>query len=293
MSNKLKDSKLGEKDEYVVEGVILADEFRDRKTGRKIDVLPSEVITEEELAEALADKVSSLTVLNITALTDAQLNGLKCGDVVLKEDSTGKHAYKVTYKQEHHGICLSYFDCGYLETISYDYTDGHWVFNSKDVCEVQEKITSSTDLVAKTLKQTEANWSVDLDLQPYDASKTSISKAYGKICVVNGIMYIVISCTNTNITESSQSVQSYAPMEITIPESIGSKIFDEDGNDLTTAGTNKIISSAYVRQGAATSFAWIYHQGANKLKISNAYNGATVNAGASLQSELRTFLVLF
>lgn len=164
---------------------------------------------------------------------------------------------------------------------------------SYDYADLIEYYLVNADVVAKTLKQTEANWELELNLTPYDAEKTSISKAYAKISVVNGIMYIVISCTNTNITESTQTIQSFEPMVITIPSSIGSKIYDEDGNDLTTSGTNKIISSAYVRQGTATSFSWLYHQGANKLKIQNPYNGATLNAGASIQSELRTFLVLF
>lgn len=81
---------------------------------------------------------------NMEQLSDGMLNSLKVGDVVQKKTGEQKHCYIVTYKEEKHGICLSYFDCGYLETISYDYTNGHWVFNSKDVIEVpsMEDITS-------------------------------------------------------------------------------------------------------------------------------------------------------
>lgn len=113
--------------------------------------------TQGEVTQAdLADKVKFIEVSNITALTDAQIDGLKVGDVVQKITGSMKHCYTVTYKQEHHGICLSYFDCGYLETISYDYTEGHWVFNSKDVCEVQGNIKLGTYILSgETLKWVE------------------------------------------------------------------------------------------------------------------------------------------
>lgn len=76
---------------------------------------------------------------NIQSLSDDLLNSLRVGDVVQKKTGNQKHCYIVTYKEEKHGICLTYTDCGYMETISYDYTDGHWVFNSKDVKEVLGK----------------------------------------------------------------------------------------------------------------------------------------------------------
>ena len=97
----------------------------------------------------LVDSSSIKLVLknkSIENLSDEDLNNLKAGDIVLKETGEQKHTYIVTYKQENHGICLSYFDAGYLETISYDYTNGHWVFNSKDVVEVQEKLVSGTNI---------------------------------------------------------------------------------------------------------------------------------------------------
>lgn len=83
---------------------------------------------------------------NMQQLSDGLLNSLKVGDVVQKKTGNQKHCYIVTYKEEKHGICLSYIDCGYMETISYDYTNGHWVYNSKDVCEVQQKLVSGTNI---------------------------------------------------------------------------------------------------------------------------------------------------
>lgn len=62
------------------------------------------------------------------------LDALKCGDIIVKTDSTGGHAYLVTYKKEKVGICLTYLDASTVETQSYDYDEdtGTWVYNSED-----------------------------------------------------------------------------------------------------------------------------------------------------------------
>lgn len=82
------------------------------------------------------EKVSAITVSDIKSISSDELSSLRCGDIVCKEDSSGKHSYVVTYKKDNVGICLSYFDgSGYIETVSYDYTGGTWVYNSTDVFE--------------------------------------------------------------------------------------------------------------------------------------------------------------
>ena len=82
--------------------------------------------------------VARLEVEDVTAMTTAQLNALKCGDVVVKNEDGNKHTYLVSYKEDEQGICLTYTDCENVETVAYDYTDGEWVFNSKDVTHIGE-----------------------------------------------------------------------------------------------------------------------------------------------------------
>ena len=77
-----------------------------------------------------------LTVGNMTTLTDAQIDSLACGDTVIKEDSSGTHSYRVTYKKDETGICITYTDASLIETVSYDYTDGHWIYNSTDITDL-------------------------------------------------------------------------------------------------------------------------------------------------------------
>lgn len=84
-------------------------------------------------------KKNRMTVIsttdNIKELTTADINKLKAGDIVLKNDSTGKHAYIVTYKKNGTGICLTYVDASVAETVSYDYNavTKEWVYNSTDI----------------------------------------------------------------------------------------------------------------------------------------------------------------
>lgn len=77
--------------------------------------------------------VTSLSgITDMTKLTDDQCNALECGDVVLKKTGNQYHSYRVSYKEKNTGLCLTYVDATNVETISYDYTGGHWVYNSTD-----------------------------------------------------------------------------------------------------------------------------------------------------------------
>ena len=77
--------------------------------------------------------VAILEVSSITTITTAQLNALKAGDVVIKNENGNKHTYVVSYKEDGVGICLTYTDASVAETVSYDYTDAQWVYNSTDI----------------------------------------------------------------------------------------------------------------------------------------------------------------
>lgn len=110
----------------------------------------------EKVDESLVEIIETA---NIEQLTDAQLNSLHCGDIVRKKTGNMFHCYIVTYKEENHGICLSYFAAGYTETISYDFTDGHWIFNSKDIIEIPSE-QNIKDLAKEEIESAE-NGTVD------------------------------------------------------------------------------------------------------------------------------------
>ncbi len=84
----------------------------------------------DKLEKASAKLVASGSIKDLT--TD-EINDLQAGDIVVKTTGDQKHTYIVTYKEEGQGICLSYFNAGYSETVSFDYVDGEWVYNSTDI----------------------------------------------------------------------------------------------------------------------------------------------------------------
>lgn len=106
--------------------------------------------------------IELMNTQNIEHLSDDFLDTLKAGDILTKQTGNQKHTYVVSYKEEKHGICITYVACGYMETISYDYTDGHWVFNSKDVIEVPTMNDIVQGLVGKYVRIMDAPASTTL-----------------------------------------------------------------------------------------------------------------------------------
>ena len=68
---------------------------------------------------------------DVKALSNSQIDLLRCGDYLVKKDASGEHAYKVTFKSDT-GMCITYHDASVIETQSYDKVDGNWVYNSED-----------------------------------------------------------------------------------------------------------------------------------------------------------------
>ena len=77
--------------------------------------------------------VNTVEVSNIKSIPSKVLNELKAGDVVVKLTGNMKHSYRVSYKEDGQGICLTYTDASIAETVSYDYVGSKWVYNSTDV----------------------------------------------------------------------------------------------------------------------------------------------------------------
>lgn len=76
-----------------------------------------------------------VVVTDMKSLTGEQLESLEAGDKVIKNDSTGKHAYTVSYKGDG-GLCLTYADCENVETVAYEKTGGTWAYDSTDVTHI-------------------------------------------------------------------------------------------------------------------------------------------------------------
>lgn len=125
---------------------------------------------------------------DIKKLTNAQISVLECGDFVVKQTGNQKHTYKVTYKEEEQGLCLTYDDASCVETVSYDYVEGNWVYNSTDISSIEGG--GGTAVVANpTLTGGEAV----LNGLEIDNTKYKIKKMYKH--------KIILQCPNVNYDE--------------------------------------------------------------------------------------------
>ena len=254
---------------------------------------------------------------NIEQLSDNLLNSLRVGDVVQKKTGNQKHCYIVTYKEEKHGICLSYFDgSGYMETISYDYIGGHWVYNSKDVKETLGKnediqvngitskgiantgnIANIGDIVAtgaisgKTLSQSEPNKEFDIvinqDLQGCTESETSFKKCK----VINNILYFIVETTLTNNTGANVSFNNLA-FKCVVDNEVASKIYRIDGKPLNnyTSGDKTVISNDQANRDSSIVSLAVRSYEANAIQP--FIPGFTLNDGASVNVSFRFFYSL-
>jgi len=94
----------------------------------------------EQILEALtsAPGYQRFEVTDINSIDGTILDALQCGDQVVKITGKYNHLYTVSYKGDGvgQGICLTYVAAGLIETVSYDYTENGWVYNSTDKCTI-------------------------------------------------------------------------------------------------------------------------------------------------------------
>ena len=89
----------------------------------------------EKLAQILSRFTLSVEVTDIKALSDRLCEALRPGDIVVKVDGTGKHAYLVSYKGTG-GLCMTYSDCENVETVAYNKTEDGWAWDSTDITHI-------------------------------------------------------------------------------------------------------------------------------------------------------------
>lgn len=96
-------------------------------------------LTKAKLVTSLQNQIDGaaqiIDVNNIKALTNAQCEALRAGDIVNKVDGTGKHAYRVSFKNAT-GMCLTYSDCENIETVAYNKANDNWAWDSTDVTSI-------------------------------------------------------------------------------------------------------------------------------------------------------------
>lgn len=276
-----------------------------KKLRNERDVLE---VNKEELAEVSGANKSPkrYEAEDIEHLSDAFLSNLKAGDEVIKKTGEQKHSYVVSFKKDDEGMCLTYTDASVVETISYDLVDGHWVFNSKDVTPIGDMTSgdfSGKDLKAKTLEQSQANWTMDLELVNDFGSGTVLTNIYNRFEIINGMLYLIVNFSVNNPTENN--VNSYSSAHInslSIPHEIAEKLVDikgvkasEVGANDTTIAIHECLHNSRAEIGVSISGQLNYislcnDTGVDKVRITIGGQNITINAGATEYFSARLFL---
>lgn len=180
--------------------------------------------------------VELLEVGDVKQLTGEQIDGLECGDIVVKKDNAGKHSYVVTYKKDKVGICLTYGDASVIETQSYDYVDGNWVYNGEDKTPNLLNAQTEDDVIGllgsgdvPSIKGDEIieNMSGYSFYLPPNTDWTK-NIAYAGV-VKNGNKITFVVCGNVSKTANAGSPDFISLGKFTIPSSIADKLFPISG----------------------------------------------------------------
>lgn len=164
---------------------------------------------------------ATFKVADVKNIDGEILSQLKCGNIIIKEDASGEHAYIVTYRGET-GICLTYTDASVVETQSYDLVDDEWVYNSEDKTplllqewdgsvEVSDSITRQSVFVKSVRNCNELQFIFNCRLQ---------------------------NLTNETITIATDTIIAKYPL----PDEILEKIYAHNGYKLTDLSTNQTIA---------------------------------------------------
>lgn len=205
---------------------------------------------------------------DITKLTDGQIDLLHCGDYLVKKTGKQRHAYKVTYKEDKKGICLTYHDASTVETVSYDYTGGHWVYNSTDKSQLPLKdgdvytfdgdLAVFENIVDKDGHKRFIEGNITSNSLPEGATAL-----YGKWALSGNHLLIVlaVSAPDTTIFPSSALMG-----ECSIPKWIYDKIVNLYASNVLQSAVTW-YNDDYTTQG---SYAYVRKASDNKLQIINA-----------------------
>lgn len=172
---------------------------------------------------------------NVKTLSNSQIDLLRCGDYLVKKDSSGEHAYKVTYKSDT-GMCITYHDASVVETQSYDKVDGNWVYNSED----------KTELGGSGTK-----------LYKHVFSVTSFGNNTHTLENVEGVCTLTIGGFSTSVVAFEVITKTSVPYT-----NLGSVIADEDNIvsiHYNIAGSNKIFNGIVDcdKNNSSLKLAWL------------------------------------
>lgn len=204
----------------------------------------------------------AVTVTDIKAIPSATIKKLDCGDIVLKKDTSGYHAYIVSFRSAT-GICLTYTDAYCVETQSYDKVGQNWVYNSEDKTIIAEP--SFENIVDKDGHKR------FIEIDGVALSQEGVTVDYCKASLSGTHLLLVVALSIANDTTIGNGIDF---ANFSLPEWIYTKI-------------KPVWSSVYVdiKQVFFRDNAWstqqvnagLYLKSNNRIAINNTSSATTMN----------------
>ena len=104
---------------------------------------PMHTFQQDAILARLSEALVALEVSNVKQLTNEQCEKLQCGDIVVKKDSAGEHAYLVAYKKNDE-MALVYCDVHNTEEVYYEKHDNAWSMVVTEIAPNVEDAVSGT-----------------------------------------------------------------------------------------------------------------------------------------------------
>ena len=152
------------------------------------------------------------------------------------------------------------------------------------------------DVRAKTLSQSQANYSFQFDLNASDTTNFERVSQYTRIEVVNGELHIIgLAKFHNTDTESAHNFTLLEFLISNIPDEIAEKIYGDSGNNIKTANAGVVRVVPFGYSGASIGIVPMRITGgqtANQLKCYQP-NAQSVSADGNISISFEANLSLF
>ena len=190
-----------------------------------------------------------LEVSDVKALSNSQIDLLRCGDWLVKKDASGEHPYQVTFKKEGVGMCLTYHDASVIETQSYDWNNSlkKWVYNSED--KTPNLLDAQTeddvlDIIQDTSNFGDLSKTWNGSTGSLDSTGLTLTGKYVKAVRNFNELQFIFNCRISNTSGSSITISDDSIFSsYFLPDDILSKIYGHNGVSVLNSESN--ISIAY------------------------------------------------
>ena len=189
-------------------------------------------IASGDASYTLVKDIDYIEVEDIKTLTNAQIESLQCGDIVIKSESNGeKHAYLVAYRKSNE-MSLVYCDAHNVEEVYYEKSGNNWAWVVTEITPI-DKAQTEQDIInllgSGNIPSIKGNEIIEnmigYSFSPSSTPVANLTREYIYVGIVkNGNKLTYVYALNLTRTGSVES--NYVDLgTFTIPQLVANKIY--------------------------------------------------------------------